>query len=265
MRQDYSIYNEATMFTLHSSSYAGVPREELFERQEEVQEKGHLVRVPLQSDNGVCLRLVLDEALMKDESTAWVMKQEWHLYLPDGKLGLEGGLDARFTEEEAIEEEYLSYVDVPPGHYHVVIYTYLTVYDAVYALENSGNRERLGTYFRRTHPGKLHTDMPDWMQYFIGESWDADPGYEDIWEAYIETDAYDEARERIDSAENPLYVEFLAHLSPIADDTDFAVNPDWLEQVPFFGEMETWMKTTVRRPDICPTGIPANFSDDGDD
>ncbi len=259
MRQDFSIYNESNMFTLHSDTYAGIPRSELFEKYEDVQAQGHAVLVALPGDSEVCLRLVIDEPLTEVERGEWVARQQWHLHVPNGKLGLEGGLDARYTDQEAIDDEFLTYVDIPTGHYHVTIYTYLGSYYGLDALNNlDDDEEPLGTYFRRTHPGKTMNDMPDWMKFFITGNPDLDPGYEDDWDEFADSDVYDELQDRFDDAPAP-YIEFLAHFNRIHDEDAFEPNPDWLEESEFFGKKEIWMKRIVRRPAICPLGIESQF------
>ena len=260
MRQDFSIYNESNMFTLHSDTYAGVPRAELFERGEEVQEKGHAILVELPGDSGVCLRVVVDEALTEAEETEWIARQQWHLHVPNGKLGLEGGLDARNTDEYAIDEGYLTYVDIPPGHYQVTMYTYLSSYYGLVEFQSMREEdpEPLGAYFRRTHPGKSLEDMPDWMQILIAEDPDADPGFEDEWDDFADSDAYEELLDRFEESDPP-FIEFLAHFTRIENETAFEPDADWLEERDFFGRKEVWMKTTVRRPEICPAGIRSQF------
>lgn len=235
---DVSVYNEATGFSVHPRGMGGFTRAELDEDLDRFVREGLLIPIELVQDDSILVRVVLGD-LTPAEEEEWVGRVEWMLKIPCGSLAVEGGLDPSTQDDD----DYVRFVEVPPGDYRVEVLTYLHGINGDYCIDEV-NDEPLGAWFRRTRPDE---EMPIWLKMTLADEPDEDPGFEDTWDEYedylgnLPREEYDRLHE-----ENVL-VDFVVRLTPLEGDMG----------EPELGE-EGWfaIDTGARKPERFPLGIP---------
>ncbi|NUM55894.1 MAG: hypothetical protein HUU46_19820 [Candidatus Hydrogenedentes bacterium] len=240
MRQDIAVYNEATGFTIHSAGFCGKDRDDLSENFRAHVEDGTILAFSLVQDSSPHIRLITD-ALTREEDAEWVSKVVWKLRVPDGELVFEGGFDPRGPNDD-----FMRTVSVPPGDYRVEIYT---LYWSINGLDtlHGDDREPFGSWFRRTRPGE---EFPDIMKFYLGEDPDDDPGHEDEWTEFYDSEDYEELEE-------PDMVDFIVRLTPLSGADNLTLQCDDTGWFP--------VGLNPRKPAKCPIGIKFNRGDDDDD
>lgn len=233
MRTDISVYNEATGFTIHSAGFCGTPREEVIENLPRCVQEGIILPISLVQDNSPHVRLITGE-LTEQEEAEWVDRIVWQLRVPCGNLVFEGGFDPRGPDET-----YMRTVSVPAGDYRVEVYTFFWGINGWDSLPKSQS-EPVGTWYRRTHPGK---PFPDSMKFYLGENSDEDPGHEDEWDELYDSEEYEELDE-------PDFVDFLVRITPLEPSAALELQCD----------ASGWFPVGInpRKPEVCPVGIKFN-------
>lgn len=222
VRQDVHLDNEATGWVITSACRNGRPTKD-FERQggakwKAAMEDGSFIPIELVQDDSIDVRVIVGGDLTSEEAEEWVDRLEWHLSVPDGRLLLSGGPCAVDGEDDA--PEYLAEIPVPPGDYHVDVYTYLTSPNGGLCLGKAGIRESgLKRFYGKTRAG---TPMPLWLHQYL----DIETEQDRARAAAIATiDAAAERSWRVGSVdgvvvppreEPPANVDFVVHLTPLA-------------------------------------------------
>jgi hypothetical protein len=236
MRQDLSVYNEATGFTIHSGSMNGNTREELDEDLCQSVRDGLVIPIELVQDNSLVVRVLVNEDLTPEEDEEWVGKIVSKLQVPCGKLVVEGGFDPD-TEDD---DEFTASMQIPPGDYRVEVYALFYGINGDYCCGAEEIGEPLGTWFRRTRPG---VEVPDVLKAIFGDEPELDPGHEDEWE---ETDGEMESDQ----------VDFIIRLTPLVEELPALVLRE-----------ECWFEINVgaRKPERCPIGVATTLPPEGED
>lgn len=240
MRQDIAVYNEATGFTIHAAGFAGHAREHVIENLRACVEDGIVLPFSLVQDSSPHIRLITD-ALTPEEEAEWVDKVTWKLRVPCGELVFEGGFDPRGPKAD-----FMKSVSIPPGDYQVEVFTlYWSIngHDVI----RGDDRELFGTWFRRTRPGE---EFPDIMKFYLGEDPDDDPGHDEEWMDFYDSDEYAELDE-------PDMVDFIVRLTPLTSNARLTLQADEYGWFP--------VGINPRKPEKCPVGVQFNRADDGDD
>jgi hypothetical protein len=235
MRKDLYIYNEACGFSLHSKEMGGLSRRDLVLDLPGKVAEGWVIPVELVQDDSFHVRVVMGD-LTQDEEEQWVARLEWKLRIPDGCLSIEGGLDPETRDTD----DFVRFIEVPPGNYRVEIYTYLTGMNGRACREAMKSSKTLGEWFRRTRPNET---MPDWLMHQISTYPREDPGLERNWEALAMTCESLALEKRVE--ENPT-IDFLVRLSPFEHE---------LPAPP--ANIDGWFHyaANVRMPELFPLGI----------
>ena len=250
MRQDVlDLYNDSHEFVVYAANRGGKTRRYAFEHQQEMLLNGHFITVGLDQDDGYLVRLVVDEPLTEQEESEWVGKVEWGLHLPDGKLALEGGFSSDDDVDFLISDDILKIIDVPPGDYNLTIYTYFPFFSAESCIKSLDTTEGFGAWFRRTRPD---TPVPEWLQMWLAETPEEDPGHETEWDDFAESGAYSELLEIFGSEFD--YIHFLVHLSPCKD---ALILPKIDKQLVPEGVFAP--QTGARKPEKCPLGLKVSL------
>src|SRR5260370_26378924 len=90
---------------------------------------GLLIPVSLVQDNSFAIRVVAGDTLTAQEKEEWVGRLEWSLNLVDGKLCISAGAEWLYEGGKAADladDNFLSIVELPPGHYRATLYSYLS-------------------------------------------------------------------------------------------------------------------------------------------
>lgn len=240
MRRDIAVYNEATGFTIHSAGFCGKPRDDVAKDFRAHVEDGTILALSLVQDSSPHIRVITD-ALTPQEDAEWVDKVVWKLRVPDGELVFEGGFDPR-----GADPDFMRTISVPPGDYRVEVYTLYWSINGLSSLPPDDD-ERFGTWFRRTRPGE---EFPDVMKFYLGEDPDDDPGYEDEWIEFYDSEAYEELEE-------PDMVDFIVRLLPFSSADRLTLQCDDTGWFP--------IGINPRKPAKCPIGVPFNRGGDDDE
>lgn len=162
------------------------------------------------------------------------------LTLPTGRLLLCGSQDVLRGE---LDDESIREVTVPAGSYRATLELQVAAASTLPLLRAAADAagsepERLGAYFRRTRPGD---EPPDWLAYFLAERPHHDPGHEDAWEEFQETDRFGELVDAAEGAGLP-FVDLVLRLEP-----DAPCDPPtsgWLD-----------LAASASLPPVCPLGL----------
>lgn len=254
MRQstDLSIYNEATGFSVHARGMGGLTREALDADLVRHVREGLVIPVALVQDDPLLVRVVLGD-LTPEEDEEWVGRVVSTLRIPCGTLAVEGGLDPRVDDEEAEEEGYVKYVEVPPGDYTVEILTYLHGINGEYCVEDALKKERPGAWFRRTRPD---TPMPKWLELWLSDEPGDDPGHKKEWEEFAEyVEGLSEEEHDARFGSKPL-IDFVIRLTQLEGEGEVSESGEdgWFE-----------IDTGARKPDRFPLGLPEFEGDDDEE
>jgi hypothetical protein len=233
MRKDLAVYNEATGFTIHSAQFCGKARKDVIDDLYSNVKDGIIIPISLVQDGSPHIRLITGE-LTEREEAEWVDKIVWKLRVPCGILVFEGGFDPRGPNDD-----FLRSVPVSPGNYQVEIYAFFWGINGSESLP-ADLSEPVGTWYRRTHPGK---PFPDNLKFYLGENSEEDPGHEEEWDELYNSEEYDELEE-------PDLVDFLVRLIPLEQPVDPELKCD----------SNGWFPIGInpRKPAICPVGIKFN-------
>lgn len=238
LRQDFFVYNEATAFLITSKKTCGTGMESGSEAWNAAVLEGKLIPVELYQDDPFILRLVLKDKLTPQEGQEWLGKLSHHIRVEDGKLIIAAGVEyilEQMPEDDAWFREYSHTVDVPPGHYHADLYTYINSVNGEPLLAIAETKpEPIGKYYRRTRKNRA---FPSWLKQWCASYPDIDPKHEDEWQ-----DA------DFDSEDEP-FVSFLLHLTPISE-----AAPETITQPSEDGFFKC-SQNTAQKPEKCPLGL----------
>ena len=250
MRQDMYLYSDSGTFAVYTLGLGGRDRANVADNLRGAVQDGLIVPLGLAQDDDYNVRLLVDEALTEIEAAEWVGRVDWFLRVADGKLALQGYFSDDFDQDYLLEDESLRIIDVPPGDYHVELYTYFPQLNAEYCLR-AADDEPIGTWFRRTRPDD---DFPDWLKIWLTEDEpEADPGHEDSWEAFAESDAYGELLDRV--GDTVCYIDFLLRLTPLDEaETPFVLDDNTVDSGGWF-----LLTLNARKPERCPLGLIADL------
>ena len=240
---DLSVYNEATGFSLHARGVGGLTRETLSDDLLASVRDGLVIPVELVQDDSLLVRVVLGD-LTEAEEAEWVGRIVWKLRVPCGSLAVEGGLDPRIEDED----DFVRFVDVPPGDYRVEVLTYLHGVNGTYCVADLLTDEPLGAWFRRTRPG---VTMPTWLKMELLEEPEADPGHEREWEEFAEYVDRLSPKQYDRLFEEERLVDFVVRLTPLEGEMG---EPECSEHGWFA------IDAGARKPERCPLGIAIDAS-----
>lgn len=192
---------------------------------------------------GLVVRVVLGP-LVPAEADEWVGRAAGALELPEGELLLSTDRDVL---RGAHDEEALARVQLAPGRYAVELLLQLPGpggEGCLRAAEAAAGEpaEPMGAYLRRTRPGE---EPPDWLLLELGLAPHRDPGHEEEWEAWIETDRFARVQDAADALGLGL-VDVVLRLEPDPSAPATVLGADgWV----FAG-------SELRKPERCPRGLP---------
>lgn len=242
MRKDIYVENDSGGMSLLSSSVLEKVIDDGRENDQQFVDAHEAVLGSLVGDDSFVARVVVGEPLTAAEQEQWIARYRWALKVPCGKLLVCGGFDpdalGGFVEEG--EAEGVGLVEVPPGHYLVDVYNYLHSMNGRVMVEDWG--EKLGTWFRRDHPGRA---FPSWVAGELARDSEKDPGHEKAWnelKASVEAGTLAVETEPLD------WVGFLIHLQPF----DPAAELTMPEDGAWFGPAQG-----LRKPERFPLGVAA--------
>lgn len=234
MKRDFHLYNEATGWTLHAAGLCGRSRADVAANLSDAVKRHVILPLQLVQDDALNIR-VTSGKLSAQEEAEWVARFTGKLSIPCGILALEGGFG------ETAEPEFICTLEMVPGDYRVEIYTFFWGVNGEYCLPAVEPPEPVGAWFRRTRPEKR---FPALLKLHLGENAEEDPGYEEYWDNFYESDRYEEI-------EAPDLIDFLVRLTPwrAEDAVDLpALKEGWIP-----------IEHNVRRPELCPLGIKARL------
>lgn len=198
--------------------------------------------------SGLVVRVVLGP-LAPQEADEWVGRATGALELPSGELLLSTRSDVL---RGAHDEEALARVEVEPGRHAVELFLQLPGPGGercLRAAEAAAGEplEPFGDYLRRTRPGE---EPPDWLLLELGLAPHRDPGHEEEWEAWTETDRFARVQEASEALGLGL-VDVVLRLEPSPTAPATPLPPDgWVSA-----------GTEVRKPERCPRGLPGRAFD----
>ena len=198
---------------------------------------------------GTHLRVLLNKPLTRREQEECFDHFAWKLNIPDGQFALVGGGYEYMTGKN--RNDYTAMLEVPPDLYRVDVHICFVGVNGPGFYEESRDTklipEPIGTWFRRTRPGKR---LPSWLRLHCYEDPDADPGHQEDYDD--ETFDYDEAEEMADVEP----VDFVVQLTPLAKAEPLPDAPQSLDR--------GWFDLHVnpRLLDKCPRGFQAKADDE---
>lgn len=212
-----------------------------------------VILLMLEGDDSFPCRVVVGGELTGQEDREWMAKVTWPLEITDGRVIVAGGFDPDvlqdFVDGDGAFEDGVHAFDVPNGKWLVDVYTHRPTISGRFLDE--GWTEKLGTWFRREHPGK---PFPAWMARELQLSPELDPGYEEVWQDI--RGAVADGRLSIDADANSA-IGYLVHLRPFQAQEQLSTLP---------GDGWFGSDTGLREPLACPTGLLTNvLSDEVDD
>lgn len=248
MRKDVFIHNDSGGFSV----IAGDAIDAIIEDQRSDDMKFvtgfKALLLELYGDDSMPVRFVIDEPLRKDEEDQWLARASWRIDAFDGRLVAMGGFDpdvlASWKEETGGLDDGrgLSVVEVPAGSVRVDVYAHVGSMNGRAILSEA--RQKPGTAFRRSHPGR---PFPLWLSSMIEFSGEEDPGNEELW---------DDARASmaagtlaIDTA-SPAPIGFLIHVRPGDGVPGAAPEGGWFAR-----------DADARVPAVFPLGIASDVLD----
>lgn len=181
----------------------------------------------VESEDPANIRVVVGGALDAAEQAEWVGRVAGGLRIPDGQLALCGGV-AYLMETADWPEAYTRIVEVPPGDYRATIYCYASAPNGRRCLEQAGDEEPLGSWFRRTRPGQ---EIPVWLHNQCVNDPDLDPDERKRWK-------------RTSEKRGGRVIDFLLHLESDAEPTP-----------PVTGDHGFVEASDCRKPDVFPLGL----------
>lgn len=243
---DFRIYNDGNDFSLASRQTAeSHTRDEMFQSVDlcrSLVQDGHYFSVDLPEDNSVSARVLLGP-MTQEEKDEWIGRISWKLDLSCGELGISSAL--LMFQDESYDDPYAyRFIKVPPGSYHIDVYSYFpsatfVAQDLLSQLKGGEEFVPVGQWFRETRPGE---DYPNWVIWECLESFDGDPDNEEYW-AQVQAEMDDEQVETLQEQAGK-YVEFLIHLTPFSTEPPF----------PGFNSIGC-LQWTGRLPEKCPYGL----------
>ena len=197
MRRDIHVPNESDAFIFTSESQRGrglMPGEADWHAAVAACD---ILPVLVESEDPANVRVVVGGELSPAEQNEWVGRVAGGLRIPDGRLALCGGA-AYVIDKDDWTLEYARVAEVPAGNYRVTVYSYASAPNGRLCLEQAGDAEPLGAWFRRTRPGQ---EMPAWLHNRCVNDPDLDPQDRARWK-------------RASEKRGSRVIDFLLHLEP---------------------------------------------------
>ncbi len=243
MRRDVYIINDAGSWSAIAADAAVKIINDAREHDEQFVESHEAALFAIEGDDSNVIRIVVDEALTEPEQAEWIARARWRLKVADGKVLVSGGFDPDcFADwQEHGETGFVKEIDIPPGDYQIVFYSYLHSMNGAVWLDDGYDGSpspfpKLLSWFQMDYPGR---SLPNWVVSML---------------AYDrEISISDAVKSGILSIENqPLYwIGYLIHLIPFT--ADMELDPPeggWFEP-----------RVGLRVPVRCPLGISTNCSE----
>ena len=226
-RRDIHVPNESDAFVFTSASQRGrgwMPGEAEWNGAVAACD---ILPVVVESEDPANVRVVLGGQLSAAEHEGWVGRVVGGLRIPDGRLALCGGA-AYVIDDGDWALDYARIAEVPAGDYRATLYSYPSAPNGRLCLEQAGDREPLGAWFRRTRPGQ---EMPAWLHNQCVNDPDLDP--------------HDRARwKRASEKRGGRVVDFLLHLEPADHLTPPSIGDHGLAEA-----------AECRKPELFPLGL----------
>jgi hypothetical protein len=239
LRQDIHVPNEADAFVFASAGQRGrglMPGEADWHAAVAACD---ILPLLVESEDPANVRVVVGGELSPPEQTEWVGRVVGGLRIPDGRLALCGGA-AYVIDKDDWTLEYARIAEVPAGSYRATVYSYASAPNGRLCLDQAGEDEPLGAWFRRTRPGQ---EMPAWLHNQCVNDPDLDPQDRARWK-------------RASEKRGGRVIDFLLHLEPVDDPAP-----------PSIGDHGFAEAAECRKPELFPLGVPADALDgvDADD
>lgn len=228
LRRDVHVPNESDAFIFASAGQRGrglMPGEAAWNA---AVTSCEVLPLLVESEDPANVRVVVGGQLGAAEQAEWVGRLAGGLRVPDGRLALCGGA-AYVLEQSDWTTAYTRIVEVPPGDYRATLYCYASAPNGRLCLEQAGDDEPLGTWFRRTRPGQV---MPVWLHNRCVNDPDLDPEERKRWK-------------RVQEKRGGHVVDFLLHLEPSVEPTP-----------PPTGDHGFAEAGDCRKPEVFPLGLP---------
>jgi hypothetical protein len=239
-RLDVRIHNEATGFVLASRGVGvgDVAALDLADAKKwaRAARDGWIAPFELAQDDPFVLRVVVGE-LTETEEAEWIGRASCRLRVPNGELALCAGMEYLAGEEEDDLEEYLQFVEIPPGEYLATLYSHLPGVNGEFDLPDDHPWDGLMAWHRAT---RGEAEAPPWLALRAMEEVERDDedGGEFYWNASERAEA------------NPV-VGLVLRLRPWRDGDATDVPAEASDS------RRLWLRAAERRtPALCPAGLP---------
>jgi hypothetical protein len=252
MRRDVYIVNDGGSFSVVAADAVGRIIEDGREDDELFVNAYEAALFAIEGDDYSVIRVVAGEPLTAAEDAEWVARSRWRIKVGDGKALVCGGFDpdclAQWQDEG--ETEYVKEIDVEPGDYQLVFYSYIHSMNGRMWLSDfyesfGGERllPKLGPWFRKDHPGRA---LPTWVATELSEE---NLDEDDEWMPFERA----VKSGRVSLEREPLHwIGYLIHLTPFVPGAELDIpEGGWFDP-----------KTGLRSPSPCPLGIATECSED---
>jgi hypothetical protein len=244
MRRDVYIINDAGSWSAIAADAVAKIIDNDREHDELFVQAQEAALFAIEGDDYSVMRIVVDEPLTEPEEAEWIARARWRLKVGDGKVLVSGGFDPRCLADwqEHGEIGYVKEIDVPPGDYQVVFYSYLHSMNGAVWLDDGYDGSpspfpKLLPWFQMDYPGR---SLPTWVASML--AYDEEISIADAVKSGILT---------IES--QPLHwIGYLVHLIPFAVEMEL--------DTPEGGWFDT--RVGLRVPVRCPLGISTNCTED---
>jgi hypothetical protein len=227
LRRDVHVPNESDAFVIASAGQRGrglMPGEAAWNAAVAACE---VLPILVESEDPANVRVVVGGELDAAEQAEWVGRVSGGLRIPDGRLAVCGGA-AYVLDKQDWTSAYARIVEIAPGDYRATIYCYASAPNGRLCLEQAGDDEPLGAWFRRTRPGQ---DMPVWLHNRCVNDPDLDPDERKRWKRAAEK-------------RGGHVVDFLLHLEPSSEPIP-----------PPTGDHGFAEAVDCRKPEVFPLGL----------
>ena len=247
MRRDVYIENDSGGFSVLAADAVDAIIED--QRTDDFQfVAGHKVLLlELYGDDSLPVRIVVDEPLTPDEDAQWLARASWRIDTSDGRMLVMGGFDPDVLSwwndaGGGGDGRGVAAFSAAPGCWRVDVYAHVGSMNGRAILDEA--KERPGTAFRRSHPGR---PFPLWLTHMLQFSGDDDPGFESVWKDVKGSMA---AGNLTVDAEGPDPIGFLVHVTRFDGSELTEPESGWFAR-----------DANARVPEVFPVGLPSAAAD----